>query len=151
LVEAQRLGLKAGKGVYLYEKGNRRPIPDPEVLEIAKRKAKTLGIEQRDISEQEILERCIYPLINEGAEILKEGIAQRSGDIDVIYVYGYGFPIYRGGPMQYADEIGLPKILERMNYYKDTLGEHGKLWFTPSSLLEDLVATNQSFSTFTQE
>jgi 3-hydroxyacyl-CoA dehydrogenase len=146
LVEAGRAGLKVGKGVYLYEPGNRKPIPDPEVLEIAARKAKELGIEQREISDQEILERCIYPLINEGANILQEGIAQRASDIDVIYVYGYGFPVFRGGPMKYADEVGLDTILARMRHYQESLGEYGKQWFEPSPLLAKLVKNKQSFA-----
>ncbi len=148
LVEAGRVGLKAGKGVYLYEKGSRTPIPDPSVLDVAKRKANELGIAQRDISDQEILERCIYPLINEGANILQEGITQRASDIDVIYVYGYGFPVYRGGPMQYADEIGLDKILARMRHYEHSLGKYGQQWFTPSSLLLELVEKKQKFADY---
>jgi 3-hydroxyacyl-CoA dehydrogenase len=148
LVEDGRVGLKVGKGVYLYEQGSRKPIPDPQVMEIAKRKADELGVEQREISDQEILERCIYPLINEGANILLEGIAQRSSDIDVIYVYGYGFPVYRGGPMQYADEIGLDKVLDRMKHYQESLGEYGKHWFTPSPLLVELVEKKQTFAKF---
>jgi len=146
LVAQGRVGLKAGKGVYLYEQGSRQPIPDPEVIEIAKQEAKRLGIEQREISDQEILERCIYPLINEGADILKEGIAAKSSDIDVIYVYGYGFPVFRGGPMQFADEIGLGTVRDRMNYYKETLGEYGQHWFTPSSLLNELADAGKTFS-----
>lgn len=146
LVEAGRAGLKVGKGVYLYEPGNRKPIPDPEVLDIAARKAKELGIEQREISDQEILERCIYPLINEGANILQEGIAQRASDIDVIYVYGYGFPVFRGGPMKYADEVGLENILARMRHYQENLGDYGKQWFEPSPLLAKLVENKQSFA-----
>ncbi|MGQ8365726.1 3-hydroxyacyl-CoA dehydrogenase NAD-binding domain-containing protein [Glaciecola sp. 1036] len=146
LVEQGRVGLKVGKGVYLYEANSRVPVPDPEVIEIAKEKAKALGIQQRQISDQEILERCIYPLINEGAEILDEGIASKSSDIDVIYVYGYGFPVYRGGPMQYADEIGLATIVERLKHYKDTLGDYGEHWFTPSALLERLATEGSSFS-----
>ena len=148
LVEAGRVGLKCGKGVYLYEQGSRQPIPDPTVLDIAKRKAAELDIEQRDISDQEILERCIFPLINEGANILLEGIAQRSSDIDVIYVYGYGFPVYRGGPMQYADEIGLEQVLSRMKYYQESLGEYGQHWFTPSTLLVELAEKNKKFAGF---
>jgi 3-hydroxyacyl-CoA dehydrogenase len=146
LVEAGRVGLKVGKGVYNYEPGQRKPIFDPSVMEIAARKAKELGIEQREISDQEILERCIYPLINEGANILQEGIAQRASDIDVIYVYGYGFPVFRGGPMQYADEVGLSNVLARMQHYQSSLGEYGKQWFAPSELLLDLVEQNKSFS-----
>lgn len=145
LVAQGRVGLKAGKGAYLYEQGSRQPIPDPEVIEIAKQEAKRLGIQQRQISDQEILERCIYPLINEGADILKEGIASKSSDIDVIYVYGYGFPVFRGGPMQYADEIGLAEVRDRLNYYKETLGDYGQHWFTPSSLLNELADAGKTF------
>lgn len=146
LVAQGRVGLKVGKGAYLYEQGSRQPIPDPEVIEIAKQEAKRLGIQQRQISDQEILERCIYPLINEGADILKEGIASKSSDIDVIYVYGYGFPVFRGGPMQYADEIGLAEVRDRLNHYKETLGEYGQHWFTPSSLLNELADAGKTFS-----
>lgn len=148
LVEQGRVGLKCGKGAYLYESGSRKPIPDPSVLEVAKNEAERLGIEQRDISDQEILERILYPLINEGADILQEGIASKSSDIDVIYVYGYGFPVFRGGPMKYADEIGLDVIKERMQFYYDNHGEHGKNWFKPSGLLEKLVSEGKSFSDF---
>jgi 3-hydroxyacyl-CoA dehydrogenase len=148
LVEQGRVGLKCGKGAYLYEKGSRKPIPDPSVLEVAKQEAERLGIEQREISDQEILERILYPLINEGADILQEGIATKSSDIDVIYVYGYGFPVFRGGPMKYADEVGLKTIRERMQFYYENHGEHGKNWFKPSSLLEELANKGKSFSDF---
>ncbi|MGB3727280.1 MAG: 3-hydroxyacyl-CoA dehydrogenase NAD-binding domain-containing protein, partial [Glaciecola sp.] len=148
LVEAGRVGLKVGKGAYLYESGSRQPIPDPSVMDIAKRRAAELGIEQRNISEQEIIERCIYPLINEGADILLEGIAQRASDIDVIYVYGYGFPVHKGGPMQYADEIGLSVILDRMQHYQTTLGEYGEHWFKPSKLLVELAENQQTFAKY---
>lgn len=148
LVEDGRVGLKAGKGVYLYEEGNRTPIPDPKVLEIAKQEASRLKVEQRDISDQEILERCIFPLINEGARILEEGIAAKSSDIDVIYVYGYGFPVYRGGPMKYADEIGLDKIYQAMCHYRDALGEYGKAWFEPAPLLKSLAEQGKGFADY---
>lgn len=146
LVAQGRAGLKVGKGIYLYEAGSRKPIPDPDVLELAKQEAARLGIEQREISDQEILERCLYPLINEGADILKEGIAAKSSDIDVIYVYGYGFPVFRGGPMQYADELGLAEVRERMNYYKETLGDYGQQWFSPSELLNELADAGKTFA-----
>jgi 3-hydroxyacyl-CoA dehydrogenase len=146
LVAQGRVGLKAGKGVYLYEPGQRKPIPDPSVLALAKDVAAQLDISQREISDQEILERCIFPLINEGALILEEGIAAKSSDIDVIYVYGYGFPVYRGGPMQYADEIGLKTVYDAMCKYRDELGEHGKNWFEPAPLLKKLAEQGKRFS-----
>jgi 3-hydroxyacyl-CoA dehydrogenase len=146
LVAMGRCGLKTGRGAYMYEPGQRKPIPDPEVIEIAKAEAKRLGITQRQISEQEIIERCIYPLINEGALILAEGIAAKSSDIDVIYVYGYGFPVHRGGPMQYADEIGTKTVYEAMCKYRDQLGEYGQHWFEPAPLLKQLAEQDKKFS-----
>lgn len=146
LVEEGRVGLKCGKGVYLYEAGNRTPVPDPYVLEVANKEADRLGVQQREISEQEILERIIFPLINEGAMILEEGIAAKSSDIDVIYVYGYGFPVHRGGPMQYADEIGLDKIYNAMCKYRDELGEYGKHWFEPAPLIKQLAEQGKGFA-----
>ncbi|MFT6897897.1 MAG: 3-hydroxyacyl-CoA dehydrogenase [Paraglaciecola sp.] len=146
LVEQGRVGLKAGRGVYNYEPGQRKPIPDPDVVAIAQQEAKKLGIDQREISDQEILERCIFPLINEGALILEEGIAAKSSDIDVIYVYGYGFPVYRGGPMQYADEIGLKTVYDAMCKYRDELGEYGGHWFEPAPLLKSLAEQGKRFA-----
>lgn len=148
LVEDGRVGLKVGKGIYLYEAGSRKPIPDPSVLEIAKQEAEKLNVAQRDLGDQEILERCIFPLINEGAYILEEGIAAKSSDIDVIYVYGYGFPVYRGGPMQYADEIGLDKVYNAMCHYRDSLGEYGKMWFEPAPLLKQLAEQGKKFADY---
>lgn len=146
LVEQGRVGLKVGKGVYLYDKGSRVPISDDEVLSLAKEEANRLGIAQREISEEEIVERCIYPLINEGAMLLTEGIAAKASDIDVIYVYGYGFPVYRGGPMKYADEVGLDKVLAALQKYQSSLGEYGKHWFTPAPLLQKLVEEGKTFN-----
>ena len=146
LVEQGRVGLKAGKGFYLYQPGSRTPIADPQVMELAKQEAQRLGIKQRDISEQEMLERIVFPLINEAAFILEEGIAAKPGDIDVIYVYGYGFPVYRGGPMQYADEIGVKTVYDAMCKYRDELGEHGKNWFQPAPLLKRLAEQGKRFA-----
>ena len=135
LVEAGRLGRKTGKGMYRYEPGSRVPVPDPEVEAWIAREAEALGIERRTIGEQEIVERCIYALIVEGARILEEGIASRSGDIDVVWVNGYGFPRYRGGPMHYADTIGVDKVYARVCEFRDRFGP--MYWEVPE-LLEDL-------------
>jgi 3-hydroxyacyl-CoA dehydrogenase len=104
LVEMGRLGQKSGAGFYTYDE-NRRPIPDPAVNEIIEQAASEFGIERRDLSDEEIVDRLISALVDEGRKILDEGIAQRAGDIDVVYVYGYGFPVARGGPMFYADTV----------------------------------------------
>jgi 3-hydroxyacyl-CoA dehydrogenase len=105
LYAAGRYGQKTGAGWYRYDQ-NRKPMPDPEVVALVQKQHRTIG-------DQEIVERCIYALVNEGAKILEEGIASRADDIDVIYLTGYGFPAYRGGPMFYADAVGLKKIHER--------------------------------------
>lgn len=147
LVEQGRVGLKCGKGVYLYEEGSRKPIPDPEVLKIASEEAERLGVKQRDtISDEEILVRCLYSLINEGACILEEGIAAKPSDIDVIYVYGYGFPVYRGGPMKFADELGVKTLHDKLCEYRDKLGEYGQMWLQPSSLVSELAGKNGKFT-----
>jgi 3-hydroxyacyl-CoA dehydrogenase len=142
LYELGRYGQKTGAGWYRYEKGERRPLPDPEVLEIAETCARQAGIERREIDQEEILERALYPLINEGARILEEGIALRSGDIDVVYIYGYGFPAWRGGPMWYADAVGLDKIYQRICDLRDL---HGDFW-EPAPLLARLAREGGSFA-----
>jgi 3-hydroxyacyl-CoA dehydrogenase len=141
LVDMKRLGQKTGKGWYRYEPGDRKPIPDPEVVEIIERTAVAAGIQRGPTSEQEILERCLYALINEGAKVLEEGIASRAADIDVIYLTGYGFPAYRGGPMFYADTVGLPRVYERVAAFHR---EYGKRW-TPAPLLERLARDGTTF------
>jgi len=113
---------------------------------IAQQEAKRLNIAPRKHSDQEIVERIIYPMINEGALILAEGIAAKSSDIDVIYVYGYGFPVYRGGPMKYADEIGLKTVHQAMLKYRDELGDYGIMWFEPAPLLAELASQNKGFA-----
>ncbi len=142
ICEQGRFGQKTGKGWYLYEEGSRTPVPDPEVDEIIKQAAAASGIERREVSDQEILERCFYPLVNEGAKILEEGIALRPGDIDVIWLNGYGFPPYRGGPMFWADTIGLDVILEALLRYKE---QHGAVFWEPSPLLAKLAAEGKGF------
>lgn len=149
LVEAGRLGQKTGKGYYKYDPQTRARQEDPEVLEIIEKVAKELGVERREISEEEIVERCIYGLVNEGAKVLEEGIAQRSSDIDVVYLYGYGFPVAKGGPMFYADQVGLKKVYERICEFRDTLG--GDTWAEPAPLLEKLAKEGKTFAEWSKE
>ena len=144
LAEMGRHGQKTKAGWYRYEEGSRNPIPDPEVEKVILAVSREEGIERRDISEEEILQRCMYPLINEGAKILQEGIAQRASDIDVIWLYGYGFPRYRGGPMFYADHIGLTKIYEVMSKLHDAHGD----WLEPAPLLKELAAKGKGFADY---
>ncbi|HAP51589.1 MAG TPA: 3-hydroxyacyl-CoA dehydrogenase, partial [Marinobacter adhaerens] len=138
-----RLGQKTQAGVYKYEEGSRKPIPDPEVEQLIEQFRKEQGITPREITDQEILERCVYVMINEGAKILEEGIADRPLDIDIVWIYGYGFPAYRGGPMFWADQEGLDTILSAVKKYQDTVG--GEQW-EPAALLEKLVAEGRKFA-----
>ena len=131
-----RLGQKTGKGFYRYEKGDRTRHDDPEANAILNRRAAELRVEQRLHTDQEIQERCIFPLLNEGLRILEEGIAQRASDVDVVWCMGYGFPRYRGGPMFYADTIGLPALLAGMEKYKTM---YGPMHWEPAPLLVRLV------------
>ncbi len=141
LVELGRKGQKTNAGWYRYEEGKRAPLPDPVVEKVILDVSKELGIERRQVSEEEILQRCLYPMINEGANILQEGIAQRPSDIDVIWLYGYGFPRFRGGPMFYADRIGLKKIYDVMSKLHDTHGD----WLEPAPLLKELAGKGKGF------
>ncbi len=141
IVEMDRLGQKTGAGVYRYEDG-RTPVPDPEIEQLIIEHSKQIGIERRKISDEEILERCLYSMINEGAKILEEGIAARSLDIDIVWIYGYGFPVYRGGPMFYADQTGLGKVLDGIEKYRKQFGDD---FWTPSPLLERLVKEDKGF------
>ncbi len=122
LCERGRRGQKTGKGYYVYDAATRAAAPDPEVEELVAEFSAQQGIERREVSDQEILERCLYPMVNEGARILEEGIAQRASDIDVIWVNGYGWPVYRGGPMFWADQVGLEGIVDAYEKYAATLG-----------------------------
>ncbi len=142
LAEQGRLGQKTGAGVYRYEEGSRKPVPDPEVDRLIAEFRQEQGITPREISDQEILERCMYVMINEGAKILEEGIADRPLDIDIVWIYGYGFPAWRGGPMFWADQIGLELILKTVTGYRDSVG--GEQW-QPAALLEKLVADGKGF------
>jgi 3-hydroxyacyl-CoA dehydrogenase len=141
LVGKGRLGQKSGAGIYKYE--GRNPVPDPEVAALAKAEAIALKIPQLEVSDGEIIERLLYSMINEGALILEEGIAMRPSDIDVVYCHGYGMPRYRGGPMQYADAVGLDKVYAAIQKYR---ARYGDLYWTPAPLLEKLAKSGQSFS-----
>ena len=141
IVEMGRHGQKTNAGVYKYEDG-RTPIPDPIVKALIAECAKEAGIEQRDISDQEILERCLYPMINEGAKILEEGIAARPLDIDIIWINGYGFPGYKGGPMFWADQIGLQNIVDAYAKYAKQFGDH---YWQPAPLLAKLAKEGKGF------
>ncbi len=143
IYESGRLGQKAGKGFYLYEPGSRKPIPDPAIEQLILDLSKQAGIERRVIDQQEILERLVYPMINEGARILQDGIATRSSDIDVVWAYGYGWPAWRGGPMYYADRIGLGQIRERLEHYHRTLGNPS---LKPAALLVELAESGRGFA-----
>jgi 3-hydroxyacyl-CoA dehydrogenase len=145
--EQGRFGQKTGKGFYKYEPGAggnaRKPIPDPEVDAIMAAHRKELGITPRTISDDEIVERCIYALVNEGAHILEEGIALRASDIDMVYLTGYGFPAYRGGPMFYADTVGLDKVLASIEKFQK--GYQGSQW-KPAPLLVRLAKEGKRFN-----
>ncbi len=142
LAEMGRFGQKTSAGFYRYEPGSRTPIPDPEVEAIIKAVSKELGIERRAISDDEIFERCLYSMMNEGAKILEEGIALRASDIDTVWINGYGFPPHRGGPMFYADTVGLSKIYGTVQQFA---AKFGKVW-NPSALLEKLAKADQTFA-----
>ncbi|TLY72402.1 MAG: 3-hydroxyacyl-CoA dehydrogenase, partial [Gammaproteobacteria bacterium] len=140
LVAGGRLGQKAGRGYYRYE--GRTRIPDPEVVALIEQVSRELGIERRSIPDEEILERLLHPLVNEGARIVEEGIALRASDIDIVYVNGYGFPAWRGGPMYWAEEAGLERVIATM---RRLAPRRGARW-RPAPLLERLVASGRGLS-----
>jgi len=144
ICELGRFGQKTGAGYFRYEKGDRTPIPDPDVEKIITEVAAEQGITRRHIPDDEIRERLLYPMVNEGAKILEEKIAIRASDIDVIWVYGYGWPVYRGGPMFWADSIGVRALRDRMLEFKKTTGDG---FWTPAPLLERLATEGQGFLT----
>jgi len=143
LCEAGRFGQKTGKGYYKYEQGSRAPLPDPEVETLIDQTLTRLGRRRRAVSDEEILERMMYPMINEGAKILAEGIAARPSDIDVVWLYGYGWPIYRGGPMYWADTVGLKHIAERLAFYAKETNDPS---LEPAPLLKQLAAEGRTFA-----
>jgi 3-hydroxyacyl-CoA dehydrogenase len=143
LVEMGRLGQKSGAGFYRYDPATRQRLEDPEVQSMIRAEAERLGIAQRSIGEEEIVERTIYPLINEGARILEEGIAQRPGDIDVVYLYGYGFPAHRGGPMFHGSTVGLDTVYRRICAFRGETGRPDD--WQPARLLEKLAGEGRGF------
>jgi 3-hydroxyacyl-CoA dehydrogenase len=141
LCELGRFGQKTGAGYYRYESGNRTPIPDPAVDAVVRACATEAGITQREISDDEILKRCMYPLVNEAAKILDEGIAARPGDVDVVWVYGYGFPAFRGGPLRWADSVGLRSIVDDLDAFARVHGDA----LEPAPLLRRLADSGGTF------
>jgi 3-hydroxyacyl-CoA dehydrogenase len=141
LCEMDRRGQKTGSGFYDYD-ASRKASPSPVVEKLVLEHSAKKGIERRTISDQEILERCIYPMINEGAKILEEGKAIRASDIDMVWIAGYGWPVYRGGPMFYADTVGLDKVLARMEEWERNLGPE----FKPAELLRKLASEGKQFT-----
>ena len=146
LYDAGREGQKNAKGYYRYE--GRERIDDPEAIEILRARAYALGVPQRTHSEQEILERCLYPLLNEGFRILEEGVAVRASDIDVVWTSGYGFPRYRGGPMFHADTLGLKTLHDGMLKYRNIFGP---MHWEPAPLLVRLVNEGKTLAQWGRE
>jgi 3-hydroxyacyl-CoA dehydrogenase len=143
LCEMGRFGQKSGAGWYDYRPGDRTPYPNPEVNALIERTSRELGVSRRRIDDQEIVERLVYALVNEGTCVLEEHIAQRASDIDLVYLNGYGFPPWRGGPMFYADSVGLGEVVQTIGRF--ARGRHGELW-QPAALLSRLAASGQRFN-----
>jgi 3-hydroxyacyl-CoA dehydrogenase len=143
LCEMGRFGQKTSAGWYDYKPGDRKPYPSQMVNDMVVKHSADLGVERRKVSDEEIVERLVYALVNEGARILEEGIAMRASDIDMVYLTGYGFPVFRGGPMFYADTVGLPNVVMAMEKY--ARGRHGEAW-TPAPLLARLAAEGKTFN-----
>ena len=140
LVERGRLGQKSGCGMFRYEAGSREPIPDPEVTTLIRDEARRLGVEPREVSDEEIVDRCVHALINEGYRILEEGMAASAADIDAIWVNGYGFPRHRGGPMFHAETVGLDRVLERIREFERQFGSR---YWAPAPLLVQRAARHE--------
>ena len=143
LCEAGHFGQKTGKGYFRYEAGSRTPLPDPEVERVIAEASARRNRPRRSITQEEIVERMIFPMINEGARILEEGIAARPSDIDVIWVYGYGWPVWRGGPMYYADQLGLAHLRDRLSLYAEQSGDET---LRPAALISRLAAERRGFA-----
>jgi 3-hydroxyacyl-CoA dehydrogenase len=146
LCEMGRFGQKTGRGWSQYDE-NRVSSPDPETEALIEKTARNAGIERRHIAPEEIVDRCVLALINEGAKLLEEGIALRSSDIDVVYLNGYAFPAWRGGPMFYADTLGLDRVRSRVEEFE---ASHGSALWSPAPLLVRLAAGGKTFSSLDQ-
>jgi 3-hydroxyacyl-CoA dehydrogenase len=147
LCDMGRFGQKTGRGWSQYDE-SRKPSHDPETAALIEQAAREAGIERRGISREEIVERCVYALVNEGARVLGEGVALRAADVDIVYLYGYAFPAWRGGPMFYADTVGLRDVLRRIEQFRE---QHGEDLWSPAPLLQWLAETGGSFSDFDRQ
>jgi 3-hydroxyacyl-CoA dehydrogenase len=145
LCEKGRFGQKVGKGWYDYVPGKRDAIPNAEVEQMIAEHRKALGITPRKISDEEIVQRLVFSLVNEAAHILEEGIANKPSDIDVVYIFGYGFPVHRGGPLKYADEVGLFNVVQAMKRFQRNPLDDAKFW-EPAPLIQRLVAEGKNFN-----
>jgi 3-hydroxyacyl-CoA dehydrogenase len=145
LCELGRFGQKTGAGWYDYKPGKRDAIPNKEVEAMIAEHRKSMGITPRKISDEEIVQRLVFSLINEAAHILEEGIASKASDIDMVYISGYGFPIYRGGPMNYADQLGLFNVVQAMNRFATNPHDDAAFW-KPAPLLAKLAAEGKTFN-----
>jgi 3-hydroxyacyl-CoA dehydrogenase len=142
LCELDRFGQKTNRGYYIYPEGSRAGQADPEVVKLVEETSAELGIQRREIDDEEVLKRCLYPLVNEGARLLEAGIAIRPCDIDIVYINGYGFPEVVGGPMFWADKQGLDKIYQDILKFRE---EYGEFW-EPAPLLERLARSGETFA-----
>jgi 3-hydroxyacyl-CoA dehydrogenase len=148
LVEQGRLGQKTGAGFYQYDPQTRARSSDPQVTALIEAQAAKYSVTRREFSDEEIRDRLLLPLINEGAKILQEGIAQRPSDIDVVYVFGYGFPVYHGGPMHYADHIGLETVYKKLSAFQQQTGED---YWQPAQLIKTLAESGGSFARWAKD
>ncbi|MFZ2738354.1 MAG: 3-hydroxyacyl-CoA dehydrogenase NAD-binding domain-containing protein [Burkholderiaceae bacterium] len=145
LCEMGRFGQKTGSGWYDYQAGKRDAIPSQQVLEMIEQQRKTLGLQTRKITAEEIVQRLVYSLVNEAAHLLEEGIAAKASDIDMVYITGYGFPVHRGGPMHYADQVGLFNVVQSMSRFAQNPHDDANFW-QPAPLLTQLVAQGKTFN-----
>jgi 3-hydroxyacyl-CoA dehydrogenase len=143
IAESGRLGQKTSKGYYRYEPGSRTPLPDPEVADLIAEVSARLGVRRRSFTREEMIERMVFPLINEGARILEVGIAARASDVDAVWINGYGFPRWRGGPMFHADAVGLSRVVEGLRTFAEESGDDS---LEPAPLLCLLAESGSSFT-----